>query len=364
VAPKTAKVEPRCRRERWRTTFVFALVLLGLSILTAWNLTRSVALAEAAHAYSRGDLALCLQHALDHLQRQPWNQEAALWVARCLSRLDYTEQAEPFFARAGHLVQSDLQLRAYGLARGPHPERAIPAYDEILARWPDNVTALRRLAAVQLARNNTDELLKLAERLSHISGGEVIGHTLRGVVFHNDINPQRAVASFERVIELDPELREMPLSRGLFWSHLADDLIASGRVDDAKGRLIRALASAPDADLVNRLGRIYFLQGAFDDAERCFRQAGEWNPSDYKPHLDLCKLALQRHQPEEALKYLNQAKVLAPREYSVLYSLASVYRQLGRPADASRVEETLTQLRDKPATSSPPAVTPWPRYAL
>jgi len=355
---------PSLRSQRWRARVVFTSVLIGLLFLTTWNLTRSVALTEAPHAYSRGDLALCLQHAFDHLRRQPWNREAALWAARCLSRLDYAEEAEPFFGRAGHLVQSDLQLRAYGLARGPHPERAIPAYDEILARWPDNVTALRRLAAVQLARHNTDELLRLADRLSRISNGAVIGHTLRGVVYHNDKNPQRAVACFERVLELDPELREMPLAHRLFWSHLADDLVASGRLDDAKGRLIRALASAPDADLMNRLGRVYFLEGAFDDAERCFRQAGEWNPSDYKPHLDLCKLALQRHQREEALKYLDQAKVLAPREYSVLYSLASVYRQLGRPADASRVEEILARLREKPAAPAPPAVTPWPRYAL
>ena len=74
--------------------------------------------------------------------------------------------------------------------------------------------------------------------------------------------------------------------------------------------MIKALANAPDAELMNRLGRIYFLQGAFDEAERCFRQAAEWDPSDYNPHFELSKLALQRQQREEALTHLNQAKVL------------------------------------------------------
>jgi tetratricopeptide (TPR) repeat protein len=349
---------------RWTTKLVFALAVIGLSVLTAWNLTRSAALSEANRAYSRGDLHLCLQHALGHLRRQPWSREAALYAARSLSRLDYADLAEPYFNRAGPLSQSDLQIRAYGLVRGPHPERAIPAYNNILRRWPDDVTALRRLAAVQLAQNNTSEVLKLAERLTHIPNGAVIGITLRGVVYHNDRNPQQAVASFERVLELDPELRNMPLSRPLFWSHLADDLVASGRIDDARRTLDRVLASGPDADLMNRLGRIHFLQGASDDAERCFRQAAEWDPSDYQPHLNLSLLALQRHQREEAIKHLNQAKMLVPREYSVLYSLSSVYRQLGRTADADRVQETLKQLRDKPATSPPALNAPWPRYAL
>ena len=137
-------------------------------------------------------------------------------AARCLSRLDYADQAEPYFKRAGRLELFDAQLRAYGLARGPHSERAIQAYHEILENWPDNVTALRRLAAVQLAQNNTNELLSLADRLSGIPQGAVIGHTLRGVVFHNDSNPQRAIECFERVLALDPELRRCLCRAGCF----------------------------------------------------------------------------------------------------------------------------------------------------
>jgi tetratricopeptide (TPR) repeat protein len=333
-------------------------------IVTAWNLTRSDALAEARRAYAQGELALGLQHALDHLERRPWSREAALLAARCLSRLDYADEAEPYYQRAGRLSLSDLQVRAYGLVRGPHPERAIPAYHEILERAPDNVTAMRRLAAVLLARNDTAELLKLADRLSHTAHGDVIGSTLRGVAYHNDKNPQQAVAAFEHVLELDPNLREMPAARGLLWRHLTEDLAASGRLADAERYLTQALADAPDPELMNRLGTTYFLQGKLEDAERCFRQAMEWDPRSYAPHLNLAKLALQRRQPDEALKHLNQARLLAPRQYGVLYNLASVYRQLGQTADADRVQETIRQLRAKPAAGTRPVNGQWPRYAL
>lgn len=355
---------PKVRKQPWQTTIVFILVLIGLSISTAWNLTRSDAIADARRSYTRGDLVPCLEHALDQLGRQPWSREAALLAARCLSRLDYAEDAEPYYRRAGRLELNDSQIRAFGLARGPHPEHAIPAYNEILVRWPDNVTALRRLAGVLLAQNETEQLLKLADRLGQIPSGAVIGQTLRGVVYHNDKNPQQAVAAFERVLELDPELHEMPLERRLFWSHLADDLIAAGRFDEAGRYLAQALVGNSDPYLMNQLGRVYFLQGSLNEAEHSFRQAAEWDPSDYSPRLELAKLALQRRDREEALLQLNQAHLLAPQRYSVLYSLASVYRQLGRTIDADRIQETINQLRDKSSSSAHPTNSPWPRYAL
>jgi tetratricopeptide (TPR) repeat protein len=315
-------------------------------------------------AYSRSDLARSLQYALDHLRRQPWSREAALLAARSLSRLDYADAAEPFFQRAGPLSLADAQVRAFGLVRGPHPERAIPAYNKILAQSPDNVTALRRLAGVLLAKNDTPELLKLAERLGHVAGGAVIGQTLQGVVYHNDHNPQQAVSAFEQVLQLDPDLREMPLPPRLFWSHLADDLVQCGRTDEARRRLTRALAKSEDAELMSRLGRIHFLQGSLDDAQRCFQQAAEWDPHDSTPHLSLAKLALQRQDRETALQHLSQARILAPLHYEVVYNLASLYRQLGRSGDADRLQEVLKQLRVDSSSAPRAPNSPWPRYAL
>ena len=354
------------RAGRFRTRplkIIFAIFLVGLLSVTAWNLTRSTAVLEARRAYARGDLALGLARSLDHLDRQPWSGEAALIAANCLSRLDYSAVAEAYYRRAGSLGLNDLQTRAYALARGPHPELAIPAYNEILARSPQNVTAMRRLAGVLLALNKGEELLELAQRLDQSPSGAVIGATVRGVVHHNDKIPQQAVAAFERVLELDPELQEMPLPRNLFWSQLADDLISSGRIDDARHYLARALSNTPDAKLLNYLGQTYFLQGMLDDADRCFRQAAETANTDHAAYVNLAKVAIQRHDQQEALKQLNHARC-SPRRYSVLYTLASVYRQLGRTAEAKQVEASLEQLRERPDAPVPISNASWPSYSL
>src|SRR5689334_13166296 len=107
---RVASCPSRLRRS---ATLPGALVLLvGLLALTAWNVTRSAALARARQAYARGELVPCLEAALDHLQRRPWSSEAALLAARCLSRLDYASAAEVYYERAGRLSLGDAQIRA------------------------------------------------------------------------------------------------------------------------------------------------------------------------------------------------------------------------------------------------------------
>jgi tetratricopeptide (TPR) repeat protein len=340
---------------------------LALLALTGWNLTRSDGLEEARGAYARGDLATSLSRSLDHLDRRPWSREAALMAARSLSRLDFADLAEPYYRRAGALALEDLQVRAYGLVRANRRAQAIEAYEAILARWPENLTALRRLAAVQLTEKNQPQLQGLADRLIAAPGGATIGYTLRGTEAYNDANHEQVVLSFERVLALDPELKAMPLPHPLFWSNLADSLMKLGRFDDVKKHLTGYLAAHPDASLMMKLGRAHHLSGEFDEAERCFRQAAEWDPEDFTPWFQLGKLELQRQRPAAALAHLEAASRRNPRQADVLFALASAYRLLGRPADAARADGLLADVRGGPARpeiAGPPAGRPWPSHAL
>lgn len=336
---------------------------IALLVLTAWNLTRSQALVSAHQAYARGDLSPCLEHALDHLTRRPWSREAALLAARCLSQLDHADAAEPYYKHAGSLELNDLHIRAFGLVRANQRQRAIEAYEKILTRWPDNVTALRRLAAVQFTEKNIPQLESLANRLIQNPNGMIIGYSLDGAVAHSEKNYERAVAAFEHVLDHDPELRTMPLPRQIFWSDLAEDLIKLGRHADASRYLTQALSQSSDPPLMNLLGQAYLLQGQFDEAERCFQQAAQWEPQDYAPLYNLGKVALQRQKPKQAQEYLEAAHKLAPRRLDVLHSLISAYRLLRKPGDVARLEKLMSELRRK-ARSTHNAKDPWPPYAL
>lgn len=355
---------PASQTRRWLSTVFFLVLLSGLLGLTAWNVTRSTALEDAQRAYIKGDLVSSLRASLDHLNRRPWSRDAVLLAARCLSRLDYSDEAEPYFRRAGKLSLDDQMFRAYGLVRGNHRERAIQAYEAILKQAPRNVTALRLLAGVQMTQSNDLEVLRLADRLIAIPEGEAIGYTLRGVIQHNLRNREESVEAFEHVLKIDPDLRIMPLPRKLFWGHLAYDLLAIGRPEDVRRYMTKVLENDPDAYLMNALGRSYYLEGDLDEAERCFRRAVELDPKDFAAHLSLGKIQLHRKDREEAMKELQLAMELGPGQYDAIYTLAMAYRQFGQDADADRLETKLEKIREtKPAAPQPPKA-PLSRFAL
>jgi tetratricopeptide (TPR) repeat protein len=327
------------------------------------NATRSTSLERAQQAYARGEFVACLQHALNHLDRLPWSRAANLFAARSFSQLDYAEEAEPYYSGSGALGLNDLQIRAFGLVRGNYRQWAIQAYEEILSRWPENITALRRLAAVQLTENNLPQLEALAERLITIPGAVTMGYTLRGAVAHKERNREAAVLAFSQVLEVDPDLQLMPLPRQVFWSYFGEDLIKTGRLEDAIRYLHQGIAESSNTELLNLLGRAYMLHSMLDEADHCYRQAIEWEPTSYVPHCRLGEIQLQRQQPHEALKHLVVAYRLAPQSLEVLYRLASVYRLLQQPAEAAYFDQLRKQLYST-LKQSRNANNPWPFYSL
>ena len=82
------------------------------------------------------------------------------------------------------------------------------------------------MAAVLISESRWDDALQTAERLIKIPAGAVIGHTLAGVVHHNTSDSELAVFEFDRVLELDPELKQMPLKpRSMFWTDFGHNLL-------------------------------------------------------------------------------------------------------------------------------------------
>ena len=220
------------------------------------------------------------------------------------------------------------------------------------------------LAGVQMTQSNDAEVLKLADRLIRIPEGAAIGYTLRGVTQHNGKNREESVAAFEQVLELDPELRVMPLPHRIFWANLAEDLLSLGRTADLRKHLPKVVNSEPNAYLMNALGRAYYLEGNEAESEVWFRQAAELDPKDSASHVNLGRLELHRGHQDAALKELQLAVELGPRQYDALYALALAYRQTGQPTEAKRLEQTLEKIREVRVPVQPPAKTPLPRYAL
>jgi tetratricopeptide (TPR) repeat protein len=346
---------PLRRGRRWRRRWALAGGLIACALLAAlgWSELHPAALVEAEAAYRRNHLEAALGIAEGHLARRPLSRQAALLAARCLSRLGRPDQAEAYYQKAGTLELADRHIRAYALVLNNRREPAIQAYREILVRWPDDVLALSRMAAVLISERRWGDALETAERLIKIPAGAVIGHTLAGVVHHNTRDAELAVFAFDRVIALDPELKRMPLKpRSMFWTDFGYNLLAVGRWDEARRYLRRAFDEGGDAKVADLLGQSYYLEGALDDAEQCWRLALQWDPERFGTWWRIGKLELQRGRTAEALEPLRRAAALQPKAVGPLYSLGLAYRRLGRRAESDRLMEQAQHLRGGP--TAPP----------
>jgi tetratricopeptide (TPR) repeat protein len=333
---------------------VFGLAIAGILLgPSMWFLTQFDPLGHAGAAYGQHQYLSALRAAQNHLKWFPTDRRASLMVARCLMRLGRAPEAEAFYQKAAPLDLSDAQVRAYNLVNLNEPKQAALAYAELLANWPGDVLALKRLAAIRMGLKQWRDVLKIADRLIANSDERVAGNTMAAIAHHELKHYDQAITSALRVLELDHELKRMPLPRTLFWNNLAIDLIAVGRTDEARRYLTDALAHSQDAGLMELVGLTYSQQGALDEAERCWRQAESWDAENADVCLDLGRLALSRNRWGEAVSYLKRAADRSADAVEPLYNLSQAYRMLGNASEAERYR----QLADLRRRARPAAAT-------
>ncbi len=370
---------------------VEAVLLGGLAWLTYANATNSPALIEARESERRGDFPTAIRAATEHLDRRPWSREASRIVARCLSRLDFAEQAEPYYRRSGDLSVPDLRYRAYGLTRANRRDEAIRAFDEILERQPDDVPSLRLKAGLLMAMSRWKDVSKvesprveagqpiavsrwndvaeIGRRLSKAPQGMTdvdtpvalgghwtfrplsvesvasIGATLEAIAAHNQGDPEEAVTACRKVLALDPELRSLPIERRPFWVQFGEDLLSIGRANEVIRLLNSYDAGRTDADLLELVARAHEQLGAIDEAESCWRRVVELSPAHPSAWLNLGRIESARGNQEEAARWLARAVELAPDSVDAAYNLGLSYRKLGRAEEARNWEKEAARRR-------------------
>ena len=348
----------RAARSRWRlvVAFVSIVLVLGVGGFAYVAIRSEMLLRQGEAAFAHRQWSSALRSAEAELRLLPGSARGSSLAARCLTRLNRIDEAERHYRHAGSLGLEDLHARAMSLVRAQRPDEAAVVYEEILRRWPNDPTALRRLAAIRISRGKWSEALALAEPLIRDPKTEVVGLTLAATVHHNLAEFPSAIAAFQRVLELDPQLREMPLApHSLFWEQLARDLIYEGRADEARGYLERGLAEGEDGVLLDLLGQTYQSENDLAQAERVWRRAIGVDPNHCDAWLSLGRLALQRKEPAEAARFLRRAAELSPQAVEPLYNLARAERLLGHDREADRIQTRLNELRRQKPPSPQPA---------
>lgn len=126
---------------------------------------------------------------------------------------------------------------------------------------------------------------------------------------------------------------------------LATVYIQTGRYDQARTHLERAIALRPDNRLAYLLmGDTYARQGDYMAARTWYSQAAERFPTSAEPDTRLALLALDEGRLEDAFAALDEAGRKDPGDHQRQIALSRAYRLAGRPELALAALEQATAL--------------------
>lgn len=197
---------------------------------------------------------------------------------------------------------SDAGIRHLRLANRARPADAVIATNlaNALAQHGDYASALEILSE-ELARS--DSTLHLQR--------------LRGFIAQSAENYPAAVASYQQVVEAEPDDWET-------WNNLGNANRQMGDFEAGVAALKRAVELNPEAPPVRfNYATALGSAGALQEAEQEFRRMADDFPTDAKPLSELHAFLKEQGREEDALAAIEQAVQREPKNIELLLGLAS-----------------------------------------
>lgn len=142
---------------------------------------------------------------------------------------------------------------------------ALNAYDAVLTREPDNISALSGRAAALHKLGMGDEARAAYERVLARDPGNREALT-NMIALIGDANPSQALTELERLEAVAPDFSPIPAQMGMLYARL-------GRVGDALGALRRAVALSPGNALYHyNIAVIADRAGNISEAARAYER--------------------------------------------------------------------------------------------
>jgi tetratricopeptide (TPR) repeat protein len=152
-----------------------------------------------------------------------------------------------------------------------------------------------------------------------------------------------AIANYREALKIDPKLPGLQFELA---EMLNNSTIPNAR-EEAESEYRAALAANPsDEKSECRLGDLAALKGDQKAANEHYERALKLQPNDAEANIGLAKTLMSMNQSEKALPLLEHAVNLDPASAVAHFRLSTVYRQMGRAADAKRELEEYQKYKD------------------
>ncbi|MDZ4700426.1 MAG: tetratricopeptide repeat protein [Rhodothermales bacterium] len=152
-------------------------------------------------------------------------------------------------------------------------------------------------------------------------------HFLRGRIFSLLNLPEQALASYQTVLELDPQYRGAWYDMGLI-------AFRGGRLREAVEFLQNEELVEPTDFLYLELGKVYARLGEPDSSRIAYEKAIELNPSNASAHMWLGQLMEETGDLDAALAHSLEGARIKPGDHEYEYIIGSLYFRMGDNAKA------------------------------
>ena len=244
------------------------------------------------------------------------------WALLAAGRRDEAAGVIAQILRSGRIPEALLQSAVVRLERGDFAGAKREA-EEALAGAPDDVRALDLLAAAYSGLKQMDTgIARIREHVAGRPGNAPLRAWVGRLLLSKGRNAE-ARGELEAALAAAPHLTVTAMD-------LADLDSVEGKTDAARQRLTALLPQDQDGSIAARLGDLEHRHGDIQAAIQQYRRAVEINPRYVAALNNLAYLlADAAGKPDEALRYAQQAKDLAPDDPAVHDTLAWTYYQKG-----------------------------------
>ena len=194
---------------------------------------------------------------------------------------------------------------------------------DTIAKNPESFAAHGNMGALWLQRGEGDKAIASYERALDIKPDLVEAHLSLGIEYAKRGETDRAIEHFRAAIKTEPNFAAA-------HNGLGAALARQGKMDDAIGHLRLAVEYFPQfADAHMNLGLALFRAGEVAEAEAHLRAAVAIAPDEAKPRYLLANFLLDQHRDEQAIEQFEPLVRIEPRNADAHYALGLACHRMG-----------------------------------
>jgi tetratricopeptide (TPR) repeat protein len=253
---------------------------------------------------------------------------------------------------AGHESSDIYDLLAWCFEKQNDFKQAVAAMDQAIALDPSRESNYLDVGMMLLELHRPTGALVAAEKAVKVAPSSYQAYRLKGLAETRLAKIADAEKSYARAIELNPADPEAILG-------LASAQWDDGKTQEAEATFKKGIELLPgNAILYQEYGSMLLKLGGSSDAARearavsLLQTAIALDGGLAEPHYQLGKLALTKGSYQEALGHLETAAKLNPRSSKIHFSLAGLYRRLGRAEDATKELQLYKSLKTEEEKSA------------